>query len=81
MLSTFASRLVPDVRRWLGPRAMIPAGSTLIAVAMLFFALTGTALWQAFVTMGIVGLGLGLTFAAMPGLIVASVPRTRRAAR
>jgi hypothetical protein len=42
---------------------------------MLFFAATGDALWQAFVTMGVVGLGLGLTFAAMPGLVVGSVPQ------
>src|SRR6201999_3170039 len=45
-----------------------------IAAAMLFFGLTGTALWQAFVTMGLVGLGVGLTFAAMPGLIIRAVP-------
>ena len=75
IISTFSSRLVPRARQRFGPRGVIPAGSAAIALAMLFFALTGTALWQAFVTMGIVGLGLGLTFAAMPGLIVASVPK------
>jgi MFS family permease len=46
-----------------------------IALAMLFFAATGDALWEAFVTMGLVGLGLGFTFAAMPGLIVGAVPQ------
>ena len=34
-------------------------------------------LWQAFVVMALVGLGLGLTFAAMPGLIVSLGPAER----
>ncbi|HWT92145.1 MAG TPA: MFS transporter [Solirubrobacteraceae bacterium] len=72
--STLSSRLLEPIRTLAGPRATIPAGATIIAVAMGFFAATGDALWQAFVTMGIVGLGLGLTFAAMPGLVVGSVP-------
>jgi predicted MFS family arabinose efflux permease len=74
-LSTASSRLLPVVRRRTGTRATIPIGAIVIAVAMLFFAATGDALWQAFVTMGLVGLGLGFTFAAMPSLIVGSVPR------
>ncbi|HEU4973652.1 MAG TPA: MFS transporter [Baekduia sp.] len=74
-LSTFSSRMVPAVREAVGPRATIPIGSVVIAVAMLFFAATGGALWEAFVTMGLVGFGLGFTFAAMPGLIVGAVPR------
>ena len=41
---------------------------------MLFFGLTGDALWQAFVMMGAIGFGVGFTFAAMPGLIVGAVP-------
>jgi MFS family permease len=73
--STVSSRLVDVVRGWFGPRGAIPAGATLIAVAMAFFGATGDALWHAFVAMGLVGLGLGLTFAAMPGLIVGSVPQ------
>ena len=72
--SSLASRALPGIQRRLGPRAAIPIGALVIASAMLFFALTGTALWQAFVTMALVGLGVGLTFAAMPGLIVRAVP-------
>jgi predicted MFS family arabinose efflux permease len=75
IISTFSSRALPTVRRLAGPRATIPIGSVVIAIAMAFFALTGNALWQAFVTMGIVGFGLGFTFAAMPGLIVGAVPQ------
>jgi MFS family permease len=72
--SSLSSRLLPLLRRRLGPRAIIPLGTAVIAVSMLFFASTGDALWQAFVTMALVGFGIGLTFAAMPGLIVSSVP-------
>jgi MFS family permease len=74
--SSFSSRMLPAIQRRIGPRATIPTGALVIAAAMLFFALTGSALWQAFVTMGLVGLGIGLTFAAMPGLIVGAVPAT-----
>lgn len=55
-------------------RRVLPVGALAVAAASLFFALTRTALWEAFVTMGAAGIGLGLTFAAMPGLIVRSVP-------
>jgi MFS family permease len=74
-LSSVSSRLRPALRRRAGRRAIIPVGAAAIFTGMLFFALTGDALWQASVTMGVVGLGLGLTFAAMPGLIVGSVPQ------
>jgi MFS family permease len=73
-LSTVSTRLMPIVRDRFGQRWTVPIGATTIAIAMAFFAATGHALWQAFVTMGIVGLGLGFTFAALPGLIVSSVP-------
>jgi MFS family permease len=75
VLSMASSRIYPIVRDRFGIRAAIPLGATVLAGAMLFFGLTGDALWQAFVTMAFVGLGLGFTFAAMPGLIVSSVPQ------
>jgi MFS family permease len=74
IVSMVSSRSVPAVRCRLGARGVIPAGCVAIAAGMLLFALTA-GLWQAFVVMALVGLGLGLTFAAMPGLIVASVPQ------
>lgn len=74
LCSTLPSRALPLMRRRVGPRAIIPVGATVIAGAILYFATTGDALSQAFVTMGHVGLGLGLTFAAMPDLIVGRTP-------
>jgi len=75
VLSMLSSRLFRVARARVGVRPTIPLGAAVIACAMVFFGLTGDALWQAFVTMGIVGLGLGFTFAALPGLIISSVPQ------
>jgi MFS family permease len=75
LMSFLASRLVPVVQRRMGTRVTIPIGCTAIAVATLFFAVSGgTHLWAAFVTMGIFGVGVGFTFSAMPALIVGAVP-------
>ena len=72
--SLLSSRALPLIRRRAGPRAVIPIGAIVIAAALVFFAATGDALWQAFVAMGVIGVGMGLTFAAMPGLIISAVP-------
>jgi predicted MFS family arabinose efflux permease len=74
--SLLASRTLPAVEARVGSRPILPAGATAITVAAVFFAVTTTSLWQAFVTMAILGLGVGYTFAAMPGLIVNAIPRT-----
>lgn len=75
VLSSGMSRTLPWLEGRVGIRPIIPAGCVILAVAMLFFAATASQLWQAFVTMGIIGVGLGYTFAAMPGLIVGAAPR------
>ena len=68
-LGTFlASRLLVPYERRFGVRSMIPLGALVFAAASTYFALDHGSLWQAFVTMGIAGLGIGFTFAAMPGL-------------
>ena len=76
-VTTFAaSRFLGLYERHLGTRSMIPFGSMIFAVSTLFFALEHGALWEAFVASGLAGLGVGLTFAAMPGFIVRAVPRS-----
>jgi MFS family permease len=42
----------------------------------MFIAVFHTALWQAFVMMAGLGVGIGLTSAAIPGLIVGAVPES-----
>jgi len=69
-----ASRLVGRVEQWLGMRALIPLGGGLFCVGAASFGLVHRSLWEAFATMGLVGLGVGFTFAALPGLIIRSVP-------
>ena len=53
---------------------MIPVGALVFGSASTYFALDHGSLWQAFACMGIVGLGIGFTFAAMPGFIIRAVP-------
>jgi MFS family permease len=55
---------------------MIPFGSVVFAASTLFFALEHSALWEAFVAAGMAGIGIGFTFAAMPGFIIQAVPAT-----
>ena len=74
--SLAASRALPWTRSVVGRRGLLPAGSLVVASAGVFFALFHGALWQAFVMMGLLGLGLGSTFAAIPGLVVDAVPES-----
>jgi MFS family permease len=68
-----ASRIAPVYERRFGRRTMIPIGSVLFAVAMALFAFEHSSLWEAFLVMAIAGIGIGFTFAAMPGFIVQAV--------
>jgi MFS family permease len=74
--SFVASRFLPALQRRMGQRAVLAGGCLVVGTGMVFFAATAETLWQSLVAMGIVGLGLGLTFAALPGLIVTAIPRT-----
>jgi MFS family permease len=74
LLSVSAARLLPWLGRTIGERAILPAGCLVVAAAGVFFALAHGALWAAFVTMSLVGIGMGTTFAAIPGMVVRSVP-------
>lgn len=74
LTSLAASRFVAPLTHRFGAPAVLVGGTLAIAGAGAFFALEHGALWEAFVTMGVVGVGFGLTFAAIPGLIARSVP-------
>jgi MFS family permease len=71
-----ASRFLVVYERRFGVRSMIPLGSLVFAASSAFFALEHSAFWEAFVTSGLAGLGIGFTTGAMPGLIVRAVART-----
>jgi MFS family permease len=72
--SVLASRCLTAYTNRFGVRSMIPFGSVVFAVSTLFFTLEHRALWEAFVAAGIAGIGIGFTFAAMPGFIIQAVP-------
>lgn len=77
-LSTFmllGSRVLPRLVTLFGVRTLLTIGCMVVALAGVFFALKHDSLWEAFVMMGVLGVGLGTTYAAIPGLIVRSVPR------
>ena len=76
MLSIAASRTLPWLTRLVGPRALLPIGTLIIASGGVFFAIFHSALWQAFAMLAILGVGFGTTFAAIPGLIVRAVPES-----
>ena len=69
-----SSRLAVIYERRFGRRSVIPFGAMLFALSIVFFALEHGSLWMAFVSTGISGVGVGFTFAAMPGYIVRAVP-------
>ncbi len=69
-----ASRCLTTYTSHFGVRSMIPFGSVMFAASTLFFTVEHRALWEAFVASGIAGIGIGFTFAAMPGFVVRAVP-------
>ena len=74
VMSLLASRTTSRITRRLGASTVLVGGTLTIAAAGVFFALLHGAVWEAFVTMGVIGVGFGYTFAAIPGLITLAVP-------
>jgi predicted MFS family arabinose efflux permease len=74
VLMLTGSRSLPRLVARVGVRAVLAFGCLVVALACAIFAVFHGALWEAFVMMGVLGVGLGTTFAAIPGLIVQAVP-------
>jgi MFS family permease len=72
--SFVSSRCLIAFTRRFGSRGTIPFGSVMFAAGPLLFALEHRGLWEAFLTAGLAGIGIGFTYAAMPGFIVRAVP-------
>lgn len=73
LASLSASRLTPILGRR-APAAVLPVGGLVLLLGALTFALVRHALWEVVVAMSVTGLGVGVIFAALPGLIVRAVP-------
>jgi MFS family permease len=76
IVSVLASRALPLSTRLVGKRNLLPVGSLIIAAGGLVFALFHAHIWGAFAMMGVMGLGFGLTYAAIPGIIIGAVPES-----
>jgi MFS family permease len=53
---------------------VIALGSLLVGLDMLFLAFSRSSRWEIFVSVAILGLGIGMTFATMPAMILGAVP-------
>lgn len=69
-----SSRALPTLVTRVGIRTVLALGCLVAALGCGFFAACHDALWQAFVMTSLLGVGLGITFAAIPGAIVHAVP-------
>ncbi|MEV3929053.1 MFS transporter [Streptomyces sp. NPDC049944] len=72
--SVASSKLVPLLTRRTSAAMVLPIGCGISLVSMVLFLVARNSLWELFVIMGVAGLGVGCTFAVMPGLIVGAVP-------
>jgi predicted MFS family arabinose efflux permease len=72
--SVVASRAARAVAARLGMRVVLPFGAFVVALTEVALAVEHNHLWKLALAMGWLGVGVGCTFAAMPALIVASVP-------
>ncbi len=72
--SVLASRLGARLAPRLGPGRVLAIGALVAAADLTFLAFARSELWMIFAATAVAGVGIGLTFATMPALIVRSVP-------
>ena len=71
MASNWLSRLIT---RQFGSFVVLPLGALIVAGDTFFLAVSRSSLWEVVVAIAVLGLGVSTTFAAIPGLIVSTVP-------
>jgi MFS family permease len=71
MASNWLSRLIT---RQFGSFVVLPLGALIVAGDTFFLAVSRSSLWEVVVAIAILGLGVSTTFAAIPALIVSTVP-------
>lgn len=75
-LSPISGRLI----RIVGPKALLVTGAAIVGVTFVICLIDLSNIWQAIAVSIIFGVGIGLSFAAMPTLIMRAVPATESAA-
>ena len=73
VLSPVSGRL----SRVVGPRVLLIMGAIALVAAYAFVLIAGSEVWHIFVSNLLIGVGIGFGFAAMPMLIMRSVPAER----
>ncbi|GAA1975763.1 MFS transporter [Microbacterium pumilum] len=76
VLSPVSGRLAGVI----GPRALLIMGAVALVAAYAFVLIAGNGVWQIFVSNILIGIGIGFGFAAMPMLIMRSVPQSETGA-
>lgn len=72
--SVIGSRLGQVIAGRFGVDLVLPFGCGIFLIAWTVFLLERSVLWEVLVVMALAGLGVGCTFAAMPGLVMRAVP-------
>nr|WP_277349737.1 MFS transporter [Planosporangium thailandense] len=67
------------LERWMPPRLVLPLGSALVTLSFGGFAVWHDRTWHIAAMMGLMGMGIGIAYSAMPALIVARTPAERTA--
>jgi MFS family permease len=79
-LTTFLSPPVARaLARRVGEQVVLPIGAGVAAAAFATFAVLHSATWQIALTMALTGVGIGISYSAMPLIIVARTPPERTA--
>ncbi|HEX3515784.1 MAG TPA: hypothetical protein VHT26_17465 [Trebonia sp.] len=71
-----ASRTIPPLVRRSRGNLLLPAACDLVLLCLVAFAFLHASLLQVFVVMTVAGYGVGALYAATPGFIVRSAPRS-----
>lgn len=72
--SLLSNRLTIWIGRRFGGAIALPAGAVIVAADMVFLAARRESIWEVALAVGILGFGIGITFAAMPAMIFGAVP-------
>ncbi|MFC3242630.1 MFS transporter [Gordonia humi] len=71
--SFVATRIAPHLAERTSHRAVLPIAAVVLLGGMLMFSFARGSMWQMLVVMGIEGIGVGLVFAVVPGMLLRAV--------
>lgn len=72
--SVLSSQVAARLVRGVGPGVVLALGSAITGADMLYLSITRSQRWEIVIATFLLGIGVGLTYAMMPALIIRSVP-------